>query len=133
MRKALSLLLIVILMLSVCLGVTAASSNDGDVSVMSLQNSSVSLSISGVTATTGASVSALDSDSINATLYLQKYKDGAWTTVKSKSGSSTNEVLKISFSKLITAGQFRAKLVSKVTKGSETETITSYSGVKTKE
>lgn len=132
MRKTLSLMLALVLMLSVCLGTVAASSEDA-ISPMSLQSSSVSLSISGMTASTNASIKASTSDSINATLYLQKYKDGTWTSVKSKTASTTSGVLSVSFTKLITAGKFRAKLVSKVTKDSETETITSYSSVKTKE
>ena len=133
MRKALSLFLTIVLMVTLCVGTVAASSNDSDISTMSLQSSTVALTISGFTASTGATIKASSSDSINATLYLQKYKDGAWETVKSKSGSTTNATLQISFTKLITAGKFRAKLVSKVTSGSETETITSYSSIKTKE
>lgn len=92
----------------------AVASESIEVSPASLQKSTCNLTISGMTATASCDVRAVSSDSITVTLYIQKYKDGVWDNVKSQTQTTTSDKLSFSMSKLITAGQFRAKAVAVV-------------------
>lgn len=133
MKKTSSFILTVLLAMLLFALPVVASTPAGDASVMSLGTTKCSLEINAFTAKPSATATAGGSDSISMTVYLQKYKDGSWTSVKSKSSSTTSDSLTVSFTKLITAGSFRTKAVSTIVDGSETETLTSYSSVVVKE
>lgn len=132
MRKVFSVMMIAIMSVFMLSMPVLAADTGSVIMPMSLQSSSCDLSISGMTATSSCSISATGCDSISVTLSLQKYKDGSWETVKSKTQSTTNGKLLFSMTKLITAGKFRAKAVVTVKQGSKTETSTMYSATKTK-
>lgn len=100
----------------------AAAVSNGNVSTMSLGTSKCNLEINAITAKASATTTAIDSDSISIMVCLQKYKDGAWTTVKSKTDSTTSDSLTVSLNKIITVGSFRAKSVSTIKEGTKTET-----------
>ena len=100
---------------------------------MSLQNGTCSVSISGMTAKSTVTVVAAGTDSISVTLHLQKLKDGTWTSVKTKSGSTSDDTYADSMTKLVPAGSFRTKAVVTVKDGSTTETKTYYSSVVVKD
>ena len=131
-KKLVSVVLVLSLVMVLGFGSSAATS-DSDVSVMSAQSITATLSFSGFTATAACNVTTSGAEKISTTLYLQKYKDGSWTSVKSKSATSTTGWLQITFTKLVTAGTFRVKVVSTVTTDSGTTTNTRYSSSATKE
>ena len=133
MRKAFTVFMTVLLVAMLMVMPAMANTQDSDIAPTSLQSTTCSLSISGITAKYSCAISGVTCDKLSATLSLQKYKDGSWQTVKSSTDSSTTGYLIIEKSKLITAGKFRAKAVVTATKGTQKETITYYSAVKTKE
>ena len=133
MRKIVSLLMVVIVLGTVSFSPVLAAEKTPEISVMSLMDGNCSLVISGMTAKSGVTVRASDTDSISITLSLQKLKDGTWTDVKSTSDSTTNDSLSMTMTKLITAGSFRTKAVVTVKDGTTTETKTYYSSVEVKE
>ena len=133
MRKMISMVLVVMMSMVMMSVPVLAAANDSGIMPMSIETTaSCSLSISNMTATSSCTVAAYGSDSISVTLHLQKYKNGAWETVKTKTQSTTNDSLNISMTKLITAGQFRTKAVVTVKQSGKTETSTKYSATKTK-
>jgi len=91
---------------------------------------SASLSISGSTATCGASGTAYSSmaSSVSLTMYLQKYSSGSWTSISSWSTTKSGTVAVLSSTKTIGTGTYRVKVVC--TAGGESVTV--YSGTKTK-
>ena len=133
MRKIISLFTMFALVFVFAFTPVMAMEKEPDASVMVLQSGACTLTISGLTAKSSVSVSANNTDSISVTLHLQKLKDGTWTSVKTKSGSTTNDSYSDTMTKLITAGSFRTKAVVTVKDGSTTETKTYYSSVKVKE
>lgn len=133
MKKISSLFLTVLLLVTVSFTPVMAAAQETGAIVMSIQTGDCSLKITGMTAKASINVNTLSSDSISVTLYLQKYKDGAWTSVKSTTKSTTADDLSFSMTKLITAGKFRTKAVVTVKDGSNTETKTYYSSVVVKE
>lgn len=131
MKKKICVILTLILSFTLFL-MPVAASESVEVSPASLQKSTCDLTISGMTATASCDVRAVASDSITITLYIQKYKDGVWDSVKSQTQTTTSDKLSFSMSKLITAGQFRAKAVVVVKDGGKSETHTAYSATKVK-
>lgn len=97
----------------------------------SLQDATCTLNIDGFTATCRCSISALGASSITATLSLEKLKNGSWETVKERTYTGTYGIAD-GFTKLITAGTFRAKLTTTAVKNGVSETITAYTPEKTK-
>ena len=133
MRKMISVVLVAMISIVMISVPVFAADTDSMIRPMSIETSAnCNLSISNMTATSSCTVSAYGSDSISVTLHLQKYKNGAWETVKTKTQSTTDDSLKFSMTKLVTAGKFRAKAVVTVKQGGKTETSTKYSATKTK-
>lgn len=132
MREKIGVMAVVLLSIFMLAMPVLAADTGSEIMPASTQTNNCTLSISGVTATSSCFVSVSGSDSISVTLCLQKYKNGAWETVQTKTNSTTGTSLSFSMSKLITAGKFRAKAVATVKQGSSTETKTSYSATKTK-
>lgn len=133
MRKIKSILLMMVLLFVFSFSSAMAAEKAPEMSVMSLQNGTCSVSISGMTAKSTVTVVAAGTDSISVTLHLQKLKDGTWTSVKTKSGSTSDDTYADSMTKLVTAGSFRTKAVVTVKDGSTTETKTYYSSVVVKD
>lgn len=91
---------------------------------------SANLAISSGTATVTAKITGkvgtTTKTSIN--LYLQQYKDGAWTSIESWSSSGSTVNRSISKTKSVTKGyKYRTKAVCRAYAGSDVEKITKYS------
>lgn len=69
---------------------------------------------------------------IQTTAYLQKKSGGTWKNVAHWSKTVTTNYLNLSKSKIVIAGKYRVKSVTKAYSGNSYETITSYSGIATK-
>ncbi len=93
-----------------------------------------SLSIRGTTAYIAVFVddSGNNTTQIHTTAYLQKKSGGTWKNVANWSKTVTTNYLNLSKSKTIASGKYRVKSVTKAYSGNNYETITSYSGVATK-
>ncbi len=65
---------------------------------------------------------------IGITAELQQYKDGAWKTIYTQSGSKNADEFKVSISRYVVKGySYRIKATFDVDDGSNQETLTAYS------
>ena len=67
---------------------------------------------------------------ISLTMYLQKYKAGGYSTVKTWSGSKSSYIYKLQGSKNVAKGTYRIKAKITCYKGKTSETSYKYSAVK---
>lgn len=70
-------------------------------------------------------------DRLYVTLYLQKYKNKKWVTVKSQAANTRKSSLAVKRSGPVAKGRFRARAVVTAQKGKRKQTHVYYSGVRT--
>ena len=64
---------------------------------------------------------------VSANMYLEKYNNGKWPTVRTWSDSKNSNVFELSRTTSVTKGLYRVRTVFTVYSGSKSETITRYS------
>ena len=64
---------------------------------------------------------------VSASMYLEKYNNGKWPTVRTWSDSKNSNVFELSRTTSVTKGLYRVRTVFTVYSGSKSETITRYS------
>ena len=121
------------LLLFVIAGSSGYAADRDSMSIMSIDASSnVSLNISSGTAKAQCSVrgDVGKVTKISITMYLQKYKSGGYSTVKTWSGSKSSYIYKLQGSKNVAKGTYRIKAKITCYKGKTSETSYKYSAVK---
>lgn len=127
-------MIVMIGMLSIPVYAADVGAPEFDIQSAYYNNAITSISISGSgTASCSATVTGKRgvTTKITIKLYLQKYSNGKWTTVKQWSGSKNGTSYTLSKTTSISKGKYRTKAICKIYSGREYETITKYSGAKT--
>ena len=121
MKKTLSIILCIIILISCCEMI--ASSVSGGEKYTNIVVASCSLTISGINSTSKAMLQAKSSMSISIKMELQKLKSGSYSTIKTWSASKTGSVLSMEETRLINV---LATYRLKVTFTAGSETVVSY-------